>query len=265
MNAEATPSSFLLPAASLWRREILRFVRARSRVIGALATPFVFWILIGSGLRDSFRIPGATASVNYLEYALPGTMVLIVLFTAVFATISVIEDRKAGFLQAVIASPVRRSAIAMGKIFGCSTLATAQALIFLLLAPLLGIPLSATATLLSAGVLLLVSVGLSALGLLGAWYMDSTQGFHAIMNLVLFPLWLLSGAFFPPSGAASWIGWIMSVNPMTYGVAALRHAMYPDGRDWGPGVPSFGLSIVITILFAVAMTALATNAVKRRE
>ena len=136
--------SLLLPAASLWRREVVRFVRQRSRVIGALGTPVVFWLLIGSGLRDSFRLTAAgdakPPEMDYLEYFFPGTLVLIVLFTAIFSTISMIEDRQEGFLQAVIAAPVRRSAIVLGKVMGSTTLAVVQALIFLMLAPLSGVP-----------------------------------------------------------------------------------------------------------------------------
>src|SRR5262245_43115739 len=165
-----------LPARSLWRREVVRFVRQRSRVIGALGTPIVFWLLIGSGLGRSFRPPGTGdgQTMHYLEYAFPGTLALIVLFTAIFAMISIIEDRKSGFLQAVIASPASRIAIVLGKVLGSTTLAVGQAGLFLLLAPLAGLHLTFGAFLGTLTVLLLVSLGLSGLGFLVAWPMDST-------------------------------------------------------------------------------------------
>jgi len=249
--------SLLLPAMSLWRREMVRFVRQRSRVIGALGTPFVFWLLIGSGLRNSFQGAGvARPTMDFLEYSFPGTLVLIVLFTAIFSTYSVIEDRREGFLQAVIAAPAPRMAIVLGNVMGSTTLAVIQAMLFLLLAPLSGIPLTIGSVLTLAVVLTIVGMGLSALGFLIAWPMDSTQGFHAVMNLFLIPMWLLSGAFFPASGASRWLTWVMTVNPLTYGVAAVRHALY-IGRENATTAPSLTISIAVTIGFALVMIVLA--------
>ena len=257
MSLTPNAMSLLLPAVSLWRREVVRFVRQRSRVIGALGTPVVFWMLIGSGLRDSFQVPGvARPTMNFLEYSFPGTLVLIVLFTAIFSTISIIEDRREGFLQAVIAAPVRRTAIVLGKVMGSTTLALLQALLFLMLAPLSGIPLTIGSVLALTVVLTIIGVGLSALGFLIAWPMDSTQGFHAVMNLFLIPMWLLSGAFFPASGASPWLAWVMAVNPLTYGIAAVRHALY-FGRDFPTTAPSPTVSMAVTIGFAAAMIVLA--------
>lgn len=256
MSATPNSISLLLPAMSLWRREVVRFVRQRSRVIGALGTPVVFWLLIGSGMRDSFQAAAARPTMSFLEYTFPGALVLIVLFTAIFSTISIIEDRREGFLQAVIAAPVRRTAIVLGKVMGSTTLAVLQAMLFLLLAPLSGIPLTVGSVLALAAVLTIVGVGLSALGFLIAWPMDSTQGFHAVMNLLLIPMWLLSGAFFPASGASRWLTWVMAANPLTYCVAAVRHALY-IGRENATTAPSPIISIAVTIGFAVVMISLA--------
>ncbi len=241
-----------LPVMSLWRREVVRFLRQRSRVIGALGTPIVFWLLIGSGLGRSFRPPGTAVGkdVHFLEYAFPGTLALIVLFTAIFAMISIIEDRKAGFLQAVIASPASRISIVLGKVLGSTTLALGQAALFLLLAPLAGVPLTIPTVLGTMAVLFLVSLGLSGLGFLIAWPMDSTQGFHAIMNLGLMPMWLLSGAFFPAGGASGWLRTIMAINPLTYGVSAIRHALYAGAGVVVPGEPSASFALLVTVLFA---------------
>lgn len=263
MPAPNGHSSWLLPVMSLWHRDVVRFVRQRSRVVGALATPVVFWLLIGSGLRHSFRIPDAPDSQDYLAYAFPGTLVLIILFTAIFSTISVIEDRKEGFLQGVLVAPVGRSAIVMGKILGSSTLAIGQSVLFLLLAPLVGISFTPASVMALFGVLVVVSLGLSALGFLVAWPMDSTQGFHAIMNLFLMPMWLLSGAFFPASGAAGWIKWLMVVNPLTYGVAAMRHALYLGQAQAPEGMPSLPVAMAVTMVFMAVMIALAARAAGR--
>lgn len=252
-----------LPAVSLWRREVVRFLRQRSRIIGALATPIVFWLLLGSGLRRSFQLPGVEAGTDYLAFFFPGTIIMIVLFTAIFSTISIIEDRKEGFLQSVLVAPVRRSAIVLGKVLGATTLALGQALLFMALAPLAGVPLSVAAVAASAAVLLVVSLGLAGLGFVIAWSMDSTQGFHAIMNLFLMPMWILSGAVFPAAGASAWIAWIMMANPLTYGMSALRHAMSMGTGAVTNEPVSWPIAMVVTILFAAAMVMAASWCVGR--
>src|ERR671923_1995413 len=129
-------SPILLAVGTLSWREIVRFVRQRSRVTGAFAQPLVFWLLLGGGLKASFRPPGLPEGTSYVEYFYPGAIALVLLFTAIFSTISVVEDRREGFLQGVLVAPVRRSTIVLGKILGGTTLAVAQAALFLLLAPL---------------------------------------------------------------------------------------------------------------------------------
>lgn len=259
-----TNDSIWLPIATLWRREVIAFLRKKSRIVGALGTPIVFWLLIGSGFRDSIKMGDAAGDTNYLVYAFPGTIVLVVLFTAIFSMISVIEDRRAGFMQAVLVAPISRTAIVAGKVLGCSTLAIGQGLILLLLAPFMGVTMTPLTFIAVVGVLILLSLGLSGLGFLVAWPMDSTQGFHAVMNLFLMPMWLLSGAFFPATGAATWIRWIMTINPLTYGVATLRHAMYGE-QALQTGSPSLPLSLGVTIVFAVLMLVLSTLLVNKKR
>ncbi|MFZ0428796.1 MAG: ABC transporter permease, partial [Acidobacteriota bacterium] len=195
---------------------MVRFLRQRSRVFGALAPPLGIWLLIGSGLGSSFHLPGADTEINYLQYFFPGTILLVILFTAIFSSISVIEDRKEGFLLSVLVAPISRQAIVLGKILGSSSLAFLQGILLLLLCPLLGIQLTFERFILVAAVLLVVSLGLSALGFASAWKTESMEGFHSVMNVLLFPMWLLSGAVFPAEGAFSWVRWVMRVNPLYY-------------------------------------------------
>ena len=150
----------MLPVMTLWWRELVRFSRQRGRLLGALGTPLVFWLLIGSGVGASFRPPSAPGGMNYLEYFYPGTIVLIILFTAIFSTISVIEDRKEGFLLSVLVAPISRSGLALGKILGGTTVAFLQGFLFVVLAPLVGISLDFQRILLLAGILLLLSFSL---------------------------------------------------------------------------------------------------------
>ena len=249
----------MLAAISLCHRELLRFLRQRHRIIGALATPIVFWLLIGGGMGRSFSadVPGGE---NYLRYFFPGTVLMILLFTAIFSTISVIEDRKEGFLQGVLVAPVSRMSIVLGKVLGGTILAFGQGLVFLVLAPLVGARLSLAGFALAAVTMLVLSFALTALGLCIAWRMNSTQGFHAIMNLFLMPMWFLSGALFPVSGAWKGLQIVMTINPLTYGLAALRRTMYwsePGGGAGAAAMPGLGLSLAVSLLFAIIMFALA--------
>jgi ABC-2 type transport system permease protein len=173
---------------------------------------------------------------------------------------SVIEDRKEGFLLSVLVAPVPRSAIVLGKVLGGTTLATIQGLIFLAFAPLIGIHLSVGDLLLVVFTVFLVSFALTALGFAIAWPMDSTQAFHAIINLFLIPLWLLSGALFPLAGASGWIRFLIRINPLTYGVEALRDLLYPASNE---AFPLFS-SLATLLLFAGAMFGLSFVMVNRR-
>ena len=254
----------LVATLALCRRDIVRFYRQRSRIIGALGTPLVFWILLGSGLGRSFRV-GETSAPDggYLEYFYPGTLALILLFTAIFSTISVIEDRHEGFLQGVLVAPVPRTAIVLGKIFGGTTLAVLQAALFLLLAPVANTHISAAALPMLAVVLAVLAFALTGLGFAIAWVLDSTQGFHAIMNVVLIPMWLLSGAVFPPDGASGWIQGVMLVNPMTYGVSAIRGVL-AGGAPPGT-LASIETSLILLVAFGIVTLAVSTASVHYRQ
>ena len=252
-------SNLFLPAATLWKRELVRFYRQRDRVVGALATPLLFWAVIGSGFGMSFR-----SQVSYLEYLYPGTIILSLLFTAIFSTISIIEDRREGFLQSVLVAPIPRAGMVLGKILGAATLAVVQGTLLLLLAPLLGLPLTGYSLLLAILILFVVAFGLSSLGFIIAWRSQSTQGFHAIMNLFLIPMWLLSGAFFPVEGAPTWIRWVIKLNPLTYGVAAFRRALYLAAPETG-SLPPLKSSLAVILLFAVVSFVFASVAVRRQS
>jgi ABC-2 type transport system permease protein len=257
-------SGFVLPVLTLWKREIVRFLRQRSRVFSALSTPLVFWLLLGSGFRASFQPPGAPEGTTYLEYLYPGIIVLVLLFTAIFATISVIEDRRAGFLQGVLVAPVSRASIVLGQALGGATLALFQGILFLLLAPVAGISLSLPAIVSVIAVMTLVAFALTSVGLTIAWRMQSIQGFHAIMNLILMPIWFLSGAFFPATGLPSWLAWFMRLNPLTYGMAALRNCFYWGNPVISGQLPSMLPSLIVMTIFAGGSFLLATVTAQRR-
>ena len=240
---------------TLCRRELVRFFRQRNRVVGAIGQPILFWLLFGAGLGPSFRLPGTAAGtsgegVSYREFFFPGTMSLILLFTAIFTTISIIEDRREGFLQSVLVAPISRWSMVLGKLLGGTLIALVQALVFFALGATLELHYSPV---MIAGVTafsFLSAFALTSLGFVLAWRMDSTQGFHAVMSIFLMPMWLLSGSFFPGEG---WLSYVMAANPMTYMTAGLRHLMYV-GSDRAaalpPHLPSLATCWLVTFVFS---------------
>jgi ABC-2 type transport system permease protein len=250
----ARSPAHLLAVWTLWQRELVRFYRQRTRVVGVIASPVVFWLLLGSGFGTSLGTAGGTQ--HYLEYFFPGSLIMVVLFTSIFTMMSVIEDRKAGFLLSVLVAPVARSVIVLGKVLGGATLAAMQGLLFLIFVPLIGIRLGPEELATIALLVFLIAFALTALGFAVAWPMDSAQGFHAIVNLFLIPLWLLSGALFPVSGASGWIRVLMRINPLTYGVEALRAQLFPGATITTPVSVTFAiLAGFSTLMFALALLA----------
>ena len=264
-----------LAVCSLAWRELVRFFRQRTRVVGALGQPLLFWVLFGAGLQGSFTdssVSAASDDLAYQAYFFPGVAVLILLFTAIFSTISIIEDRREGFLQGVLVSPIPRSAIVLGKVLGGTVLAVLQAGLFLVLGPLLSfvglapdihVPFDVVQLLLLAGFLTLLAVALTGLGYLIAWPLDSTQGFHAIMSVFLLPMWLLSGAVFPGTGS-SWLTWLIQLNPLTYGVAGVRRLLSEAPLASVAGQPSMAACLIVTVLFAVCCLVVDVGLTRRR-
>jgi len=234
---------------------MLRFVRQRSRVIGALATPVIFWALLGFGANNVFSASGS--DVGYLAYFFPGSLVMILLFTAIFSTISVIEDRREGFLQGVLVSPAPRVAVVIGKVLGGASIATLQGLVFLAVFPLVAdwpgvLPMLGAVVAMAA-----VAIGLTGLGLVLAWPMDSTAGYHAMMNILLMPMWFLSGSVFPAAEAPLVMRVVMALNPLTYGHQVIAGLLL--GSDAGETLVPMPVACLIVIAFGFAMIVWATR------
>ncbi|QDT00175.1 ABC transporter permease [Adhaeretor mobilis] len=238
-----------LAAVTLAERELVRFFRQKNRVFGALGQPIIFWLLFSEGLKGN--------DLDYTHF-FPGTLVMILLFTAIFATISIIEDRREGFLQSVLVAPAPRWAMVAGKIGGGAAIAMLQALLFLALG-WFTLPLESSFFEILQAVILMgvIAVALTSLGFLLAWRMDSTAGFHAIMSVFLLPMWLLSGAFFP-AGSDGVLGWIVRINPLTYGVSGLRHYLRFASENSAAAtepLASLPLCWIVSLAFAAIMFA----------
>lgn len=268
------PASVLAVVRAIAWREWVGFFRQRSRVIGALATPVLFWVLLGFGADRVFAAPGsapgsdagaanasAADGVGYLSYFFPGALVMILLFTAIFSTITVIDDRNEGFLQGVLVSPASRFGIVLGKVAGGAGIALAQGVLFLLFYPLVGGWPGLGAMAGAVVAMAAVAAGLTGLGLVLAWRMESTAGYHAMMNILLMPMWFLSGAVFPVATAPGWMQAVMAVNPLTYGHQLVSGLLLGGGAP--PGLVPGWAAWAIVVGFAVVMAAWVTRQANR--
>lgn len=255
----ASAPGIWIPAYSLWLREIVRFYRQPTRVVGVIASPLLFWIVLGSGFARSFHATGS--SENYMAYFFPGVVALIVLFTAIFSMMSLIQDRNEGFLLSVMAAPVSRSSIVLGKVLGGATLAAAQGIVFLVFLPMIGVHTSAADIGYCILLICLISFQITAIGFSIAWPMDSSQAFHAIVNLILLPMWMLSGALFPLHDASGWLRYIMMANPLTYGVVALQQSLLHQSGE----ILTMTDNLIITAICCLIFFAISWAIVNRRS
>ncbi len=247
---------------ALAMRELIRFFRQPNRVIGAIGQPILFWFLFSEGFSS------ATSNGTALGYQhfFPGMIVLILLFTAIFSTISIIEDRREGFLQSVLVSPVSRPAMVLGKVSGGTMVALVQGILFLVLGLFFLTGVSIVMLPAAIAFMLVLALALTCMGFVIAWRMESTQGFHVVMNLILMPMWLLSGAFFPAK--VGLLTWLVKLNPLTYGVAGLRQLLYWSDPAIGPTatgqLPSLSMCWVVTLGFAAVAFFAATRISSKR-
>jgi ABC-2 type transport system permease protein len=243
---------------ALTKRELIRQTRQPSRIIASVATPLLIWLFIVGGFSRSIgSVADSNASIG--AYTIPGMASLTVMFASIFAAISLIQDRHDGVLRAALVSPAPRWSIAMSKIGAGSILALIQALIVLLTLPFLGVSITPMGIVGAIAGLACISIALIGLGLALAWMVDSTQGFHGVMNALLMPMWLTSGAVFPVEDSAGWLKVIALINPLTWTHTAIRASL---GMDTGF---SPTLAWVISIAFAIFGIALATFTISKTK
>ena len=212
-------------------REVLRFLADRTRAASSFAMPLLFLVIFGAGFSKAL---GALApGVNYIQFMFPGIIAMTVLMNSLFSGISVVSDKEFGFLKEILVAPISRTGIALGKAVGGSGVAVIQALVLLILAPLVGVALSPRIVLLMLPVVIILSLGLSGLGILIASFMETQQGFQLLIQLLIFPLIFLAGVFFPTHSEPTWMAVISKVNPLTYGVSAIRQIFLGGAHGLG--------------------------------
>jgi ABC-2 type transport system permease protein len=249
-------------------REILRFVQERSRIFGSFAMPLLFLVIFGAGFS---RLVGTLGQgVNFVQFIYPGIIAMTILMNSVMSGLSVVWDREFGFLKEILVAPIGRAGIVLGKAAGAATVALMQGSIMLVLAPIVGVSITPLLVVKLLPVLAIISMSLSGLGILVASRMRSQQGFQLIVQLLIFPLIFLSGVFFPVNDVPSWLAFVSRLNPLTYGVDAVRQ-LFLQGAGDAVGVTVFGHTMsvlddmVVVALLGAILLSVAARAFGRLE
>lgn len=258
-------NALVLGAYTIWLRDLARFRQDRSRLLGAIAQPTLYLFILGIGISTIF---GRSGEGSYLQFIYPGVIGMSMLFTSIFSAMSIIWDREFGFLKEVLVAPIPRSAIALGKTFGGATVATLQGTIILLYAPIIGIPLTPVMVVSFLFLMFAIAFAMTSLGVLVASRMRSMEGFQMVMNFLMMPLFLLSGAMFPLVNLPLWLGSLVAIDPLTYGVDALRNVANLPTEGAVPGLaPLYPLWLDVSIIlgFGLAMVAAAVAMFNRPD
>ena len=261
----------------VWRRELIRFRSDRLRAVTSLVQPVLFLFILGTGLsRLAGR--GLPSGVDFQTFIYPGVLAMSVLFTSIFSAASIVWDREFGFLREMLVAPVRRWAIVIGKCLGGATVATFQGIIFLALAGVAHVPYNPVLLLTLVGELLLLSFTLTAFGVMMAARIKQIQAFMALTQLFVLPLFFLSGALYPLNGLPSWLTVLTRIDPLTYIVDPMRHAVFghlavgqtaldalSPGVTWNGWLVPTGLSLAIVGVMGLAMLGIAIAEFRKTE
>ena len=271
VRVEVPPHSIVSELRAIrivWRRDLIRFINDRIRMFAALAQPLLFLFVMGSGLQQLSR--AGTHGVNLKTFIYPGILAVSVMFTAMFSAASIVWDREFGFLREMMVAPVRRSSIVIGKCLGGATVACTQGVVMIVLAPLVHVPLSLTLVLGILGIQLLLAFAITAFGTMIAVRIKQMQSFFGVMQLIVLPMFFISGALFPVSGLPRWLEILNRLDPMTYAVdplrrlvfshlaisPAARHALDPGVTWWGWHVPT-AVELFVVLILGLAMMGVA--------
>lgn len=244
----------------MWLREMKRFLRSKSRVVGSLMVPFFFLLFMGLGFKSGFNLPGMPQEANYIDFLVPGIIGMTILFTSTFAGISVLWDREFGFLKEIMVAPVRRSAVVLGRIAGGITTSLIQGILILIISLFMGFQIISFFGLVLAFLFMfLISVGFIGFGIAIASKMKDIHGFSLIMQFIIFPIFILSGAFFPVTNLPNWLRLFSYIDPLTYGADGLRASLISFSQ-----FPIF-LDLISLFIFGFLMVILGTYLFAKME
>jgi ABC-2 type transport system permease protein len=266
---EHTLRSDLRAVSIVWQRELIRFRRDRLRAVTSLIQPLLFLLVLGTGL-SSLAKGSMPPGVSFKAFIYPGVLAMSVMFTAIFSAASIVWDREFGFLREMLVAPVSRSAIVVGKIFGGATIATFQGIIMLALAGLADVPYNPVLLITLAGELFLLAFTLTSFGVMMAARITQFQAFMALTQMLVMPLFFLSGALYPLTGLPAWLSVLTRIDPLTYVVGPMRHAVFTHlsiseealhamspGITWAGWVVPIGLSLGIVAVMGLVMMCVA--------
>jgi len=275
VDDRVSPGEELRTIAMVWRRELIRFSRTRTRILSGFVQPILFLFVLGWGLSP---LVGTTAGFDFKKFVFPGIVAMSVVTTAIFSAMSIVWDREFGFLREMLVAPVSRLSLVLGKTAGGATIATGQGTIMLALAPLIGVHLTVPVVAKVIGIELLMAVSLTAFGVFVASRIQRMESFQVVMQLVLFPMLFLSGAMFPLNGLPTWLTVLTRVNPLTYAVQPLRQVVFaaqdmplaarlrfPTGITIGGHDLPIGMELGLVAAFAAVFLVLAVRGLGQTE
>jgi ABC-2 type transport system permease protein len=261
----------------VWRRELIRFRAERLRAITSLIQPVLFLFVLGSGL-GALAGRSLPPGISFTSFIYPGLLAMSVLFTAIFSAASIVWDREFGFLREILVAPVSRGAIVIGKCLGGATIATFQGIIFLILAWFAHVPYNPVLIITLIGELLLLSFTLTAFGVMMAARITKFQSFMALTQMLVMPLFFLSGALYPINGLPAWLSVLTRIDPLTYIVGPMRHAVFQHlnmpaafehtlapAITWAGWPVPLGLSLGMVAIMGLGMTAIAIAEFSKTE
>lgn len=209
---------------TIWYRNVLKYFRMKSRIIGSLGMPFFFLVIIGFGLNSAIQVPGM--AVNYVEFIAPGIIAMSILFSSMFAGVQLVIDKQIGFLKETLVAPVSRLHLMIGQALGGATTALMQGILVMIISLFIGVNVPGISGIfISLVFMFLIGLSFTSVGIAFASRMEDTHGFQLIVNFVIFPVFFLSGALFPLERIPDWLSFLTYIDPLTYGVEGIRYGM----------------------------------------
>lgn len=251
----------------IWYRDILRFWRDRARMFTSMAMPILYLVIFGTGIASIFKQEG----FDYIAFMYPGIISMVVVLGSIMSGITVVFDREFGFLKEVLVAPISRTAVAIGKVMGGATIASAQGVIMLVFIPFADVEVSVVSGFMLVGLMIVLAMSLTSMGLFIASRIRSMEAFQAVMQLLMFPLIFISPVMFPVETLPSWLATMVKINPVSYGVDAIRQAVMGVEASAPFGIYLFGyrmtiaLDVAVVAAFGIIMLYLAIRSFQMQE